>query len=309
MTTTPFRRYSPRGNAFWNLSVDYGYISSAFTLSGETATGDCGAIATLNVIQAKVSNDLTLTGVQRFYSYRYYALHANAFSDGGAVQNESGMYLGVQWRAGRHLVIDAYSDLAYHPWAKYQASASSYSWDNSLSGTYTMKQWTLLARYRLRLKQRDNEAGTALYDRYEHRFRLALDCSDDVKTLRTQLDLSNTALENHSSLGWMLSQMGTINLANSSQFSAMLAYFHTKDYDSRLYAREKSLPGSFSMPSFFGEGMRFSVLCKARLSDRFQLSGKLGFTKYFDRDVISSALRQIDSSCQTDLDVSAKWKF
>lgn len=309
MTTTPFRRYSPRGNAFWNLSVDYGYISSAFTLSGETATGDCGAIATLNVIQAKVSNDLTLTGVQRFYSYRYYALHANAFSDGGAVQNESGMYLGAQWRAGRHLVIDAYSDLAYHPWARYQASASSYSWDNSLSGTYTMKQWTLLARYRLRLKQRDNEAGTALYDRYEHRFRLALDRSDDVKTIRTQLDLSNTALENHSSFGWMLSQTGTINLANSSQFSAMLAYFHTKDYDSRLYAREKSLPGSFSMPSFFGEGMRFSVLCKARLSDRLQLSGKLGFTKYFDRDVISSALRQIDSSCQTDLDVSAKWKF
>ena len=57
------------------------------------------------------------------------------------------------------------------------------------------------------------------------------------------------------------------------------------------------------------QGMRFSVLCKARLSDRLQLSGKLGFTKYFDRDVISSALRQIDSSCQTDLDVSAKWKF
>lgn len=304
-----FRRYFPRGNAFWNVSADYGYVTPTFSLYGETATGDCGALATLNIMKIKLHDDLAVTGVQRFYSYKYYALHANAFSDGGEVNNENGMYVGLLWRAGRHFSLNAYTDISYHPWMKYLTGNSSYAWDNSLSGTFERKSRTYTIRYRMRLKQRDNAAKSALYDRYEHRLRLVMESSGNVVSLRSQADMSYVALETSGSFGWMLSQMCTISLPKDVELSAMMAYFNTKDYDSRLYTYERKMPGAFSMPSFYGKGVRFSALCKAKLSDSFFLTARLGFSKYFDRDVISSSLRQIDASYQTDIDLMARWKF
>ena len=307
--TSPFRQYFPRGNAFWNVSADYGYVTPTFSLYGETATGGCGALATLNIMKIRLHDDLSITGVQRFYSYKYYALHANAFSDGGEVSNENGMYVGMLWKAGRHFSLNAYTDFSYHPWMKYQTGNSSYAWDNSLSGTFDYKKQTYTIRYRMRMKQRDNADKSALYDRYEHRLRLVMENKGNVVSLRSQADMNYVALETAGSFGWMLSQMCTVTMPKDVETSAMMAYFNTKDYDSRLYPYERKMQGAFSMPSFYGKGLRLSVFCKAKVSDRFSLTAKIGFTKYFDRNVISSALRQIEASYQTDIDLMARWKI
>lgn len=308
-TTADYRRYDPRGNAFWNASVEYGYTGSRFSFSGETATGDSKGIATVNTMQLKLTSDWTLTALQRYYSKQYYALHANSFSDGSGVKNESGLYLGLRWRASRQFTMEAYSDYAYHPWKRYLVSASSYSLDNSLSGTYSGKQWTLSSRYVLRVKQRDNADKTALFNRFEHRGRLTAVRTLGLWSWKSQLDLNHVTSEQDGSLGWMLSQQATYSPRKALQLSATAAYFHTKDYDSRVSAYEKGIPGSFSLPLYYGEGIRLSAMCKAQLAPRLTAAGKIGFTKYFDRDVISSALRQIDGSCQTDLELLLKWKF
>ena len=66
-----YRTYYAKGYDFWNASINYGYISGKFTFSGETATGSCNSIATINSIEAKVHKDITFNAVQRFYSYKY----------------------------------------------------------------------------------------------------------------------------------------------------------------------------------------------------------------------------------------------
>lgn len=66
--------------------------------------------------------------------------------------------------------------------------------------------------------------------------------------------------------------------------AANAAYFHTDDYDSRLYAYERTTLYNFSFPSFFGEGIRGALFLRADISKNLVLIGKAGTTKYFDRN-------------------------
>ena len=72
-----YKAYYAKGYDFWNASINYGYISGKFTFSGETATGSCNSIATINSLEAKIHRDITVNAVQRFYSYKYNALVAH----------------------------------------------------------------------------------------------------------------------------------------------------------------------------------------------------------------------------------------
>lgn len=148
-----YKRFAPEGDAFWNVSVDYGYISHRWTIGGETATGDCGAVATLNAASYQFSDHFSLTAVQRFYSARYYSLFSNSFAEGSSVQDENGVYVGATWSPGSRWTITAYSDFAYFAWPKYHTCQSTQSWDHLLNILYLPARfWTLGARVRYKEK-------------------------------------------------------------------------------------------------------------------------------------------------------------
>lgn len=307
--TNSYKTYYPSGSSFWNVSVDYGYVSSGLTFSGETASGGCGAIATLNSIKAKVAHSLTIIGIQRFYSYKYTAINAKAFNDGGRVQNESGMYLGAQWNISRRLALDAYSDISYFPWLKYMVAASSYSWDNSLGLTYTRNNWTWNARYRFRLRQRNNADKSAIVNRYTHRLRIyALRTGEKVE-FKTQVDLNYFTTYNSNSFGYAISENMKANIGKKSRLYVTAIYFDTDDYSSSIYVNEHNLNGAFSIPSYYGRGIRFATSFQYDFTRHWGCSAKVGLNLYFNRNTISSNLRMINSSHQEDVDFNIKYKF
>lgn len=69
-TNQVYRRWYPTGKQFWNASVDYGYISDRLNISGETATGDCGQVATINSLSYQLWSNLALLALQRYYPYK-----------------------------------------------------------------------------------------------------------------------------------------------------------------------------------------------------------------------------------------------
>lgn len=299
-----YRRYAAQGQDFVNLSADYGYLHPRFSLSGETAVNREGAVATINSLSAGVADGLSLMLLQRFYSYRYTALYARSVTEGGHVQNESALYLGATWRVSPHLQLQAYTDYAYFAWARYGVSRTSRAWDNLLSAAYTRSEWTLAGRYRLHLRQQDNEAKTALTDNTEHRCRLALTRNSQPLSTNTQAD----AVSIGSDWGYMLSQrVGFQRRVWKGGVSG--GYFHTTGYASRLYVYEAGPRYSFSFPAFSGEGLRLSLMVQLSPVSPLTLTAKVGFTRYFDRDTIGSDLQQIDSPSQTDLDVQLRWRL
>lgn len=308
-TSSIFRRYYAAGNDFANLSLDYGYTGYALTLRGETAVDRHGAIATANTASLSLGGELAFTAVQRFYSYKYTSLHAGGFSECGDIRNESGMYVGAEWNANRRLSMSAYTDFAAFPWARYRVSNSSKASDNMFSATYKAGAWTVTGRYRLRIRERDNEKKTSLVAIKSHRARIGAAYSGPAGhwncAVRTDFSLSDGE---KTSRGGMLS--GTVgHSCRHFRINASAAYFDTDDYDSRLYLHESGMLHTFSFPSFYGNGMHCSLFASAAVSSHIVLNARVAHTSYFDRSVIGSGYQEIKSSSMTDLEVQARVTF
>ena len=305
-TTALYRQYYAQGYDFLNVSADYGYVHHRFSVNGETALNREGALATINSVSLQLGSEWSLMALYRFYSYHYTSLYANSYSDGGSVQNESGIYIGATWQPSPSWKLMAYTDYAYFPWAKYQISQSSHSWDQLLQVSYSKKRWSFGGRYRLRIRQKDNDDKTALVTRTEHRGRLSAEYSS-VWSSRTQVDFGFISF-NAPEAGLMVSE--TLGFTHRwLRLNGGLGWFHTDSYDSRVYLYELGPLYSYSFTQFSGEGIRYWLMARANIGSRLMLTAKLGITNYFDRSTIGSSYQQINRSSQTDLDLQLRWKF
>lgn len=307
-TTAYYRRHRPSGRRFFNIGADYGYTGHRLSFSGETATGACHAVATINMLTYGLTEHLDLTALYRYYSYKYYALLGNSFSDNGSVQNESGAYLGVSWRPQPSLNVMAYADYAYFTWPRYQTSQSSASFEGFAQATWSPGEWMLTARYRLKVRQRDNKEKTALINKTEHRGRLSAAFNGERWRFRTQADAVLSSF-NERSVGWMLTQSAGCAVSRWLRVDASAGYFDTDSYDSRVYSYERGLRYASFFSAFYGQGIRCSLLASAELAKQLSVTAKLGTTKYFDRSVISSGYNQIDGSAATDLEIQLRLKL
>ena len=298
-----YKRIYPVGSNFFNASLSYSWRHYPLCINGETAISDKGAIATVNSLGYYLSQYVDVMGIYRFYSFRYNSMYSNAFSEGGKTQNESGFYLGVNWHPRYGLDISAYTDIAYFAWPRYGVSQSSYASDNVLSIRYKTGNWLLSARYRLHLKQKDG-SGRNLQWRQEHRARLSAEWSDERWVSRTQIDNTKVSV----SQGYMLTQnFGFI----SPKYSLYIGgkYFNTDGYDSRLYSYERAMPRTFSYPSYFGHGIRYSLVAEWRPVPSLQFTAKSGVVDYFDRSTIGTSHQQINASSACDIELGMKWKW
>lgn len=307
-TSLLYRQHYPQGRDFLNASISYSLIRSRLTLSGETALDKTGHPATINSASYRLGDGLGIMALQRFYSYGYSSLDAQSFSDGGRVQNESGIYLGLSWQPSPSFRMAVYTDYAYFAWAKYQVSQSSYSWDNLLQGTWLRRNWTFSARYRYRLRQRDDGGKTALINRTEHRCRLSAEYAGvSGFGSRTQFDGGYCAY-GEGEWGTMFSESFSYTY-RWLRLYAGFGYYHTDSYDSRIYLYERGPLYTYSMSSFYGEGIRYWLMARINIGKKLVLTGKIGVTDYFDRATIGSGYQQVDASSLSDLDIQLRWGF
>lgn len=303
-----YRRYAPSGNDFWNVGINYSYMRKRWSLAGETATCNGGTLATINNISVQVKSNLSLLAMQRYYRYDYTGLYAHGFAEGGKIQNENGLLLGTNWEIKHGLSLIAYTDYSYFSHPRFGSHTASHTWDNVLNLYYTHKVWSLCAGYKLKLREKDDFNKTALINEITQRGRLTLNYKAKTWVSKTQFDIS--ACHNFSnSIGYMASENVTWVPNSWLQLTALLGYFHTDDFSSRIYIYERRPLYSFSFPSFYGIGLHYALFARAELSPNLALILQSSTTSYFDRDKISSGLQQINGSTKSDLELQMRWKF
>ena len=87
------------------------------------------------------------------------------------------------------------------------------------------------------------------------------------------------------------------------------SYFHTDDYDSRVYIAEKGLLYTLYTPSYDGEGIRLALHLRYDINSHWMLIGKLGQTVYSDRQEIGSGNDLITGNKKADLQMQLRLKF
>ena len=306
-----YKKIYPEGSNFFNASLNYSWLHYPFSVNGETAINANGAIATLNTLGWHLSQYVEVMGIYRFYSFNYYSLYANAFSEGGKTQNESGLYLGMRWQPKYGIDIHAYTDLAYFAWPRYGVSQSSYASDNVVSASYKTGKWLLSGKYRLHFKQKDSKSASGISWQTEHRLRIGAEWTGDGWTSRSQLDfasVSSTSESSSLSQGFMITENIGYDIGKWQIFAGG-KYFNTDGYDSRLYSYERAMPHTFSFPAYYGHGIRYSLTAVWAPSPTLQFNAKAGITDYFDRSTISSGQQQINASSACDIEVGMRWRW
>ena len=130
-------------------------------------------------------------------------------------------------------------------------------------------------------------------------------------TFRTTFE-SNVYNDNISSTshGWIISQNASWKKAESPvQADMYAAYFNTSDYNTRVFSNEKNMLYSFSIPSFYGEGIRLTAVLRYNFTKNLYISAKAAWTHYYDRDIIGSGLEEIEGRDKIDLYAQLRLKF
>ena len=303
-----YRRYYASGQDFAQASLSYACVLHRFSLSGETATDRHGHLATVNALAYQPADGWSLMALGRYYSYRYEALRAHAVSEGGRVQNESGLLLGATWQPLHRWQLQAYADYAHFAWARYLASKPSDALDLVTSTVLETGRWTLKGRYRWHRRERDNTAKTALLPQTTHRLRLSGTwVPASGWSLTTQADGARAVFK-QAEQGWMLSETCAWQ-PKRWLVQCCGAYFRTDSYAARLYLYERQLEHTYGFPSYYGEGMHVSLLLRADCSKCLRIGARAGYTHYFDRAAIGSGLQRIGHSSMTDVDLQLRLRL
>ena len=316
-TYRPYNKYYPRGSDFFNLGANYKFFLKKLTWMGEVAMDKDRRMVALNTLRYRPKANFQLITMHRFYDVAYQSMYARSVGEGSMVQNESGFYLGMEADELWYFKLTAYIDFFYFPWKKYQMTKNgTRGIDGVIQLDYSpTHELDMFIRYRYKNKFKDYNPAegdkiTVPYIQQKGRYQLTYSPNDEL-VLKTTADVVHNAYQHKDpSKGFLIKQsIGYKFPKLPLQLDASVAWFKTDDYASRITVYEKSLLYSFSMPSFYGEGERFSFNTRYELNKHIVLQGKYACTHYRDREVISSGLEQIEGNLKSDLYFQVQFKF
>lgn len=306
--TALYRAYYPEGTDFWVAGTHYGWRGYRWAFSGETAySNNHRGWATLNRANYRFSSRYRLTLVQRFYSYKYHSFFASAFGEESQVRNESGVFVGMETSPLDYLHVKGYVDFFYSPWPRYTMTRSSHGQEGFIEVQHpggSRCRFTWSYRFRHKAKSDVYRYHNYLKGQMAMQFTQALEWN----TVVLFHGMPAAATEKGSRGFACVQRLKGQWWGNRLRATLTEAYFHTDDYDSRLYFYEPDLPYVFYSPAYYGKGIR-SALTLHGTWKMLCMSVKCGCTHYFDREEIGSGAQRIPHATKSDISLSLQAKF
>lgn len=219
------------------------------------------------------TSDIGLLLLYRYYSPTYDNTWGYSFSETSRINDENGLYLGIDIRRLRNWRFAAYGDIFRFSGIKYGIPyAPSLGYDAQADITYYHTPWQMNLRLRAREKARK---GT-----YSLRYRYEWESSG--WKLRTQADANLVAdSTRHLSYGVSLSQDVQYAFAAVPITLQLRAQaFDARAWDNRIYLHENDVLHAFSIPATYGLGGRLYLNFRYRIIPALSLYLKVSETIY-----------------------------
>lgn len=302
----------------FNLGLDYNYVFRNFNFFGEQARSKNGGLAFLNGVLISLDPRLTFTLLHRDYQRNFQNLLSNGFAENSLAANEKGIYIGVAVKPVSTITLTAYCDRFEFPWMRYQANGPSNGNDYLAQLNYTpSKKVDMYFRIRERDKQKNTTAADAFINylipvkQTNYRVNISYRIMPSVK-LKNRVELIDYKLDNNKTQkGYLVYQDFSYNKVGSPlSVSIRYALFQTDSYDSRIYAYESDMPGSYSILSNYDRGSRFYLMLNYNLTRKIEIWLRYAQTYYDNKDVISEgALTEIQGNTKSEIKAQVRFKF
>ena len=312
----PYRRYRVDGRQASMLTSYASAYLGNYTLFGEVARAPTGTYGGLLGAAMEASDRANAILLARWYPPELTNFHGNAFGDGSRPQNEIGIYTGLSLQVAKNWSIATYFDQFRAPWLRFNMPRPSSGWEARSVLEFEPRPW-LSTYLQIRAQGQEESAehpgpgnrpleGVQNEQRYSARWNAEYAFSDGL-AVRTRLELSRYSAPNTTAEGFLLSQGLRWSPHPSVQLDARIAFFETEGFAARIYAYERDLLYSFSVPVFFDQGRRSYLMAQYEPFSSLTLEAKYGITTYENRSTIGSGLNQVEGSRRREIRVQVRW--
>ena len=138
-------------------------------------------------------------------------------------------------------------------------------------------------------------------------FNLDLAASTNI-SLKSRVQFSNYKIADGYSKGFLIAQDLNVHYWKI-KMSTRVALFDTDDYDTRQYVYERDVLYAFSIPAFYGRGIRTYILVQYNYNSNINFWIRLARTRYRDKTTIGSGLETIEGDTKTDVKFQIRYQF
>jgi len=309
-----YNQFEFSGTHNYTMGIDLSYSWQNFIFFGEAATSKNKGKGIITGFLSSLSSKAELSMVYRNYGKNFQTIYGNAFGENTRPVNEQGFYSAIKIKPFSQLTLSAYFDKFSFPWLKYMVDAPSEGYEYLTRLTYKpSKTISLYIQYREEKKEKNQSDNHTNIDfivpSLKRNYLLNMDyVSSEFLSLRSRVQFSNYRQSNSPTFGYAIMQDINLNFGKI-KFSSRFALFETDDYDNRQYTDEKDVLYSFSLPAYYGKGIRMYLLTQIRLSSKTDVWLRIARTNYLDEKSISSGTEEIIGSVKTDVKMQMRYTF
>jgi len=311
-TPTSYNQFSFQGNRNTNASLFLNYTMNNFTFFGEGAQTLGHGNAFILGALSSLSTQFDMSLLYRKFDRDFHSFYSNAVSESVLPQNESGIYWGWKYVVSKKYSLSGYMDLFRFPWLRYRGYAPSDGNEWMVRFNYQpSKTVALFFQVREESKIRNSNTLTNLYEvgnGTKRNYWINCDYQAGIFTLKTRAQFSSYRLGNNATSGFALVQDVNLDVKKIS-LSTRYALFDCDDYDNRQYVYERDVWLAYSFPAYNGTGLRTYAMIQYKLTSKIDIWLRWAYTRYTDRDVISSGSEAIDGNTKNDLKFQARIKL
>ncbi len=304
------------GKENYNIGTHFSYIWQNISFFGEGAISKSGGKGGIVGMVASLSPKVEFALNLRHYDRNFHTFWGNALSEGTRNINEQGIYWGIKYTHNRKWKFAGYYDYFKFGWLRYRVDAPSEGYEYLLRLTHNFsKKITIYGQMREENKARNlsSDISTTNYRNVQQaqkrNFILDLDFqTEKIFSFNTRVQFSTFDFAGNQTSGFAVVQDLGIKL-KKLRLNGRYALFGTDDYDNRQYVFEKDVLWFFSIPAYYGEGVRFYLLAQYNVNKKIDFWIKYSQFQFQKQDQISSAGETINGNTRTDIRLQMRYKF
>lgn len=316
-TVQTYNQFDFNGGQNTTAGLDWNVLYRNLTWFGEAATSANGGMAMNTGVLLSLDKRVSMSMLYRNYGRDYHGLYSVAFAEGTNPWNERGLFTGLEIRPNRQWTINAYFDQFSFPWLRYltDAPSSGFDWLAQVNWRPS-KQVEIYARARHQDRARNTDVDVDGVDplvrveQTNYRLNASYKVSSSV-SLRTRVETVDFQRGSSPLKHGFLLYQDVVHrpLSSPVELTLRFALFDTESYDSRIYAYENDLIGVFSIPPYYGRGIRWYGMVRVTPLRRVDIWVRYGAFIYQDQSSISSGLQEVSGNMRSDLKMQVRWIF
>ncbi len=303
------------GDHLWNTGIDYTYSLKNLQFFGEVSRS-ANHWGHIHGALYKANKYASFSALFRSFQPGFFSVHGAGFSEGSQTTNEEGIYVGFEIHPIRKISVSGYFDFYQFPWPRFRVSAPSQGNDILIQiACKTGKKTEMILKFHTEDNPLDEDVDSIpspiVGSSHKKNLRWNIDypVTQNIQMQsRVEYTVSNQA--EIRSQGMMIYQNAEyrMNVIPLSLY-LRLAWFHTDNYDSRIYAYEHDMVTGFSFPPLYDSGLRGYFMATYRIQRSLTCSVRFSGTWFFDKDEVGSGSDVIDAPRRTDFKIRIAYRF